>query len=82
MSPRVSVILPTHDRPALLQEALASLQAQTFGDWEAVVVDDASDPPVRNDWGDARVRVVRHEAARGGAAAKNSGIAQARGEVV
>lgn len=37
--PAVTVVVPTCDRPALLAEALGSLLAQTFADWEAVVVD-------------------------------------------
>lgn len=39
--PLVSVIIPTRERPALLRRAVASLEAQTYQRWEAVVVDDA-----------------------------------------
>ena len=44
--PRVSVIVPTHNRLPLLEEALGSIEAQSFIDWEAVGVDDASTPAV------------------------------------
>jgi len=81
-TPRVSVVVPTHNRPQLLAEALASLVAQTFTNWEAIVVDDASTPPVPGDLGDARIRVVRVDPGRGGAAAKDRGIQDARCEVV
>lgn len=37
-----TVIIPTHDRPALLQRALRSLIAQTYSDFQVVVVDDSS----------------------------------------
>ncbi|MFN3715374.1 MAG: glycosyltransferase family 2 protein [Thiobacillus sp.] len=80
--PTFSVIVPTHNRPALLAEALDSLRAQTRGDWEAVVIDDASTPAVSIAQGDPRIRLVRQDPGQGGAAAKNRGIAEARGEIL
>ncbi len=41
---RFSIIIPTRDRPALFAEALASVQAQVFDDYEIIVVDDGSHP--------------------------------------
>lgn len=79
---RLCVILPTHNRPALLAEALASLRVQTCADWTAWVVDDASDPAVSAAWDDARIHTLRHDHAEGGAAAKNSGIRAAQGEIL
>jgi hypothetical protein len=40
--PRVSVLMPSFEQSHFLPRALASLQAQTLGAWEAVVVDDGS----------------------------------------
>jgi glycosyltransferase involved in cell wall biosynthesis len=40
--PRVAVVIPARDRADLLPEALDSVLGQTYRDWEAVVVDDAS----------------------------------------
>lgn len=40
--PKVSVIISTYNRPAMLDRALASVQAQTFRDFEVIVIDDAS----------------------------------------
>ncbi len=40
--PLTSIVLPTHDRLALLREAIASVAAQTSADWQLVVVDDGS----------------------------------------
>lgn len=80
-TPAVSIVLPTHNRPALLLEAIDSLLRQTRTDWEALIVDDASSPPaVVPD--DPRIRVVRHDRGKGGAACKNTGIALARAPVV
>jgi glycosyltransferase involved in cell wall biosynthesis len=39
--PLISVIIPTHDRPDFLAEALASVRAQTFTDYEIIVVSDS-----------------------------------------
>ena len=39
-APLFSVIVATHERPALLERALASLAAQTFRDFETIVVSD------------------------------------------
>lgn len=80
--PRVSVIIPTHNRPILLVEALTSLLAQTFTDWEALIVDDASTTPVTIDEGDKRIRVLHHSSSQGGAAAKNTGIKGASAEIL
>lgn len=63
LAPRVSVLVPTFEQATFIARALASLQAQTLADWEAVVVDDGSQddtqavlaPFLR----DARIRCLR-----------------------
>jgi glycosyltransferase involved in cell wall biosynthesis len=82
----ISVAVPTHNRPELLREALTSVVAQTHAEWEVVVVDDGSTPPVaestlRELLGE-RFVLVRHDPAQGIAAAKNAGVVAARGEVI
>lgn len=72
------MIIPTHDRPELLRAAVASVRAQTVEDVEIVVVDDASDPPVVLD----DVRVLRSDRPLGPAAARNAGVAAARGRAL
>lgn len=83
---KISVVIPAHNRPALLEEAVASVVQQTHGDWELVIVDDGSVPPVSLTsfpGSDAdKVRLLRHETPQGVARTKNAGIAAATGEVV
>jgi hypothetical protein len=79
----VSVIVPTYNRAHLLPAALDSVVAQTYRNWEIVVVDDGStddtESVVRR-YGDG-VRYVRQEN-RGVGAARNVGIAHARGDLL
>jgi glycosyltransferase involved in cell wall biosynthesis len=81
--PKVSVVVPTHDRGPLLERTLASVVRQRGVALEIVVVDDGStdDTTRRLDaLGDERLRVVRNERAEGVSRARNRGIAEARGE--
>lgn len=83
-APRVSVIVPTHNRPALLKRAVASALTQSFTDLEVIVVDDAGEDPsaVLREFDDHRLRLVRHAQNGGLAAARNTGLRIARGEFV
>jgi glycosyltransferase involved in cell wall biosynthesis len=80
----VSVVVATRDRPGQLDECLRALDAQTSASLEVVVVDDASvDAAAVANVVAAyrRARLVR-AAGRGPAAARNAGVAEARGDVV
>src|SRR5918995_1163359 len=79
--PLVTVVVPTRNRPRLLQRTLQSILAQqALADLEVIVVDDGSWPNGAPEPAtDARVRVVRHQTRAGVAAARNRGIALARG---
>lgn len=82
-SPVVSVVVPTHDRPGRLRQAVASVLAQTFADFEIVVVDDGSTESaeeVLRELGDPRIRVFRHDRPEGAPRARNAGIRAARAE--
>jgi FkbM family methyltransferase len=83
----VSVITPVFNGTAFVRRAVASLVAQTLGDWELLAVDDASpdDSLALLDAlaaADPRVRVLRHATNRGVAAARNTALREARGELV
>ena len=81
--PEISVIVPIYQVEDYIAECVESLKAQTFADFEVVCVDDGSpDDSVaiarRTAAGDARFRFVSQENA-GLSAARNRGIAEARG---
>jgi teichuronic acid biosynthesis glycosyltransferase TuaG len=82
--PRVSVIIPAFNAAEHLEQALRSVQEQTYGDWEIVVCDDCSTDgtgELARGFGD-RVTVVRTEANSGPAAARNLAIQHSRGELL
>lgn len=80
----VSVILPAYNAARTLARALRSLTAQTFGNWEAIVVDDGSTDRTaaiarQAARRDDRVRLIRQRQT-GPSAARNAGLAEARGD--
>jgi glycosyltransferase involved in cell wall biosynthesis len=79
---RCSIIIPSYGRPEFLRAAVGSALAQTVIDIEVIVVDDASPEPIELDLDDRRVKVIRHERNRGPAAARNSGLDAAAGDIV
>lgn len=85
-SPTVSVVLPTYERPDMLRQAVESVRAQTYDDIELLVVDDASATPadsiIEEQSRPFTIRVIRHETNRGANAARNTGISEARGEIL
>ena len=85
IEPLVSVIIPTHNRSQTLPEAVQSVLAQTYGHLELIVVDDGStdetEAALARFTRDSRFRYLQQENA-GSAAARNSGVATARGELV
>lgn len=84
-TPYVSVIIPTYNRVALLPRSINSVLAQTFKNFELIIVDDASTDATESivrEFDDPRIRYFRHENNSGGSAARNTGIAAARGELI
>jgi glycosyltransferase involved in cell wall biosynthesis len=81
-SPMVSVVMPVFDAGGRLLEAVASVEQQAYEPLEIVVVDDGStdDTPARIAALGERVRAFR-QANAGPAAARNRGLAAARGEL-
>jgi glycosyltransferase involved in cell wall biosynthesis len=82
--PLVSVIIPTYNYARFIAEAVASVQSQTYSNWEIIVVDDGStdntEEVVKNLAADEpRISYLRQDNARQ-AAARNNGIRHAGGD--
>ncbi|MFV8572397.1 glycosyltransferase family 2 protein [Marinobacter sp. SBS5] len=80
--PKLSIIIPTHNRPDRLIKAVESATNQSYADLEIIVVDDGSCPAANCAQLDSRVSLLRHEHARGVSAARNTGLARAAGEYI
>jgi GT2 family glycosyltransferase len=82
-APLVSVIVPCFNQGQFLTEAIASVHAQTFRDFEIVVIEDCSTEGFTRDFvrrsSFAATRVILNSANGGVAAARNTGIRAARG---
>lgn len=79
----VSVIIPTRNRPRQLLKAVQSVLAQTFQDFEIIIVDDASTVmlnTMNKAFQDKRVRIIRNETPQGGSLSRNHGIFQSIGK--
>jgi glycosyltransferase involved in cell wall biosynthesis len=85
-TPIISVIVPCYNQAHFLPEALASVQAQTFQDWECIIVNDGSPDntsAVAREWVkmDSRFRYI--EKSNGGrSSTRNRGLLEARGEYI
>ena len=81
--PHVSVIIPVFNRPELLHFAVQSVLAQSFTDYELIVVDDGSSVPletVRELVESRRGQYLRLESNQGVSAARNAGVALSSGK--
>ncbi len=81
----VTAVIPVFNRPRAAARAVASALAQTRAPDEILLVDDCSQPPLTLadlGTGDPRVRILRLDANRGAAGARQAGVDAARGEVV
>ena len=85
-TPKVSIVIPTHNRPELLRRALDSVYAQTLDSFEVIVVDDGNAPRAYDVLGEYQSRpnfvYLETEKDRGGSRARNVGIRYAQGEYV
>ena len=85
--PQVTVLTAVRNGARYLPETIASIQAQTFTDWEYIIVDDHSDDrtcgliedAIRKD---ARLRLIRRTASGGPYVAANDGLRAAKGEYI
>ena len=80
--PLVSVCIPVYNGAAFIAEAIESVLAQTFTDYELVVLDNASTdetPLILERFKDRRLRIIRHASNIGATANFNAALHEARG---
>ncbi|QOR48297.1 glycosyltransferase [Trueperella pecoris] len=82
----ISIIIPVYNAEDFLDSCVASVKAQSWQDWEVILVDDGSSdssPTMCDDYArdDDRIKVI-HQANAGTSAARNTGIAAATGHYV
>ena len=83
--PLVSVVLPTYNRADVLSRAIDSVLAQTYDDFELLVIDDGSVDETRErvtSYDDSRIKYLPLERNRGASTARNIGIDHAQGQYV
>jgi glycosyltransferase involved in cell wall biosynthesis len=83
--PKISVILPVHNRADVLPRAIGSVLQQELSDFELIVVDDGSSDrsaAVAQAFRDDRIHLIRLDRNRGGNVARNVGIGAARAPLI
>ena len=86
----VSIIIPTYGLPSGLKPAIDSILKQTCPDWELIVVDDnepntkprSETEQLMHSYTDKRIVYLQHPHNKNGAAARNTGIAKAKGKYI
>ena len=87
MRPVFSVVMPTYGVEKYIEKAIRSVQAQTFENWELLVIydctcDQSAEIACEIAKTDSRIRIVHHEINQGLSAARNTGIQEAVGEYI
>ena len=85
MQHRLSIIIPTYNRPSILPRAVASALVACPESAEIIVVDDRSNTAqtaLISMSGDPRLRIVANDGDKGAAGARNFGVSIARGDVI
>ena len=81
---KFSIIIPTYNRAVFLPKAIESVLAQTYGDWELIVVDDGSTDNTKEEvwqYDDSRITYIYQQNAER-SAARNNGIMHASGDYI
>lgn len=84
-NPLVSVIIPTYNRANLVGKAVKSVLAQSYQNFEIIVVDNAScdnTAEVINSIIDNRIKFIKHDVNRGPAASRNTGLKNSGGDYI
>ena len=85
VNPIVTVLMSVYNGERYLNEAIDSILAQTFTDFEFLIIDDASTdstPKILHSYDDPRIRIVTNEENLGLTKSLNKGLALAQGEYI
>jgi glycosyltransferase involved in cell wall biosynthesis len=83
--PEVSVIIPTYNRANIISRAIRSVLAQTYENFEIIIIDDGSTDnteEVIQSFSERRIRYLRHKVNRGRGTVRNKALTEARGEYI
>src|SRR5690242_20239396 len=83
--PLVSVVMPAYNAGAFLAEAIASVLAQTYGNFELIVIDDGSTDESRriiDEFSDRRLVLLAHASNKGLVESLNDGLRAAKGAYI
>lgn len=82
---KVSVVIPTHNRPELLKKAVSSVLNQTYKDFELIIIDvglERRSDNIVSEFNDSSIIYIKSEKELNGSAARNIGIKQAKGDFI
>lgn len=85
MIPEISVVMPVYNRESMVGEAIGSILAQTFADFEFIIIDDCSTDGtcrVIESFQDDRIRFIRNESKKNIPKLRNQGMDLARGKYI
>ena len=82
---RVSVIMPIYNEEKYLSKAIDSILAQTYSEWELIIVNDAStdrSEEIAKSYNDSRIRYFSYPENKGNPYAQNLGMKESKGEYI
>lgn len=84
MAGLVSIVMPSYNTANFIAESIQSVIAQTYKEWELIIVDDCShdntDRVVKLYLGDSRIRYIKNEKNSGAAISRNRALREAKGK--
>ena len=84
MNDLVSIIMPSYNTAQYITASIASVQKQTYTNWELIIVDDCStdntDEVVKPLLTDTRIRYLKNEVNSGAAVSRNRALREAKGK--
>jgi len=84
MADLISIIMPSYNTASFIEESIKSVLAQSYKDWELIIVDDCSpdntDHVVKPYLSDERIKYIKNEKNSGAAVSRNKALREAKGK--